>query len=448
MKSAFAAMVLVAWSGGAFAQKYVFTELDQLPEVGAGFSGSVGSPRAINNKNQVAGFSYLNGTSTTRAMIWNGSTPTDLGTLGGSSSIAQGINAKGQVVGSAQTPDGHDHAAIWNRTTPTDLGTLGGTDSAAMAINDAGEVVANSFLPNGDLHSFVFSSTTPADYLDLGTLGGPFSDALGINAAGQIVGYSATDANGRSEAVIWQASTVTGVIKVTQLHTLGGINGIGVAINNAGRVAGESQTAGGTYHAALWSGLDPIDLGTLGTLTLSDSSGINDEGQVVGRSFAPIGAAIAVIWQHGKILDLNTLIAGSIAAHHTLNEATAINDKGVIAGTGTDSLTGEAFMFVLTPVAEALAALRNEVKDVGPGRSLAIKIRLAEAYYLANDVEATCAQLAGFAHEVKALAHHRIAPALAKQLMARTGAIEAAIGCRGRDCRLETHDGQEDDERE
>ena len=446
MKSAFAAMVLVAWSGGAFAQKYVFTELDQLPEVGAGFSGSIGSPRAINSKGQIAGSSYLNGVPISHAMIWNGTTPTDLGTLGGSSSTAQGINAKGQVVGSAETPDGHDHATIWNGTTPTDLGTLGGTDSEAMAINDAGEVVANSFLPNGELHSFVFNSTTPADYLDLGTLGGPYSVALGINVAGQIVGYSATGNNGPTVAVIWQASTATGIVNVTRLHTLGGIHGIGVAISNSGKVAGEAQTVGGTYHAALWSGLDPIDLGTLGTLTISDSSGINDEGQVVGRSFAPIGAATAVIWQHGKIIDLNTLIAGPLAAHRTLNEATAINNKGVIAGTGTDNLTGAAFMFVLTPVAEALAALRTEVKDVGPGRSLANKVKLAEAYYLAHDTEATCAVLAGFTYEVKVLAHHRIDRTLAKQWVADARAIEAAIGCRGRDCRLEKHDGHEKDD--
>ena len=402
MKSVFAAMVLVAWSGGAFAQKYVFTELDQLPEVGAGFSGSIGSPRAINSKGQIAGSSYLNGVPISHAMIWNGTTPTDLGTLGGSSSTAQGINAKGQVVGSAETPDGHDHATIWNGTTPTDLGTLGGTDSEAMAINDAGEVVANSFLPNGELHSFVFNSTTPTDYLDLGTLGGHFSVALGSpTRPAEVVGSSFTSGNGFSVlAVIWQA--YLRLPASSDSHAITRRSGW----HPRDWRRHQQLRAGGWLGAscwrnlpcdALWSGLDPIDLGTLGTLTISDSSGINDEGQVVGRSFAPIGAATAVIWQHGKIIDLNTLIAGPLAAHRTLNEATAINNKGVIAGTGTDNLTGAAFMFVLTPVAEALAALRTEVKDVGPGRSLANKVKLAEAYYLAHDIEATCAVLAGFA---------------------------------------------------
>ncbi len=59
-----------------------------------------------------------------RAIIWNGATPTDLGTLGGRYSLAYGINDSGQVVGYSETLDGSAHATIWNGTTPTDLGTL------------------------------------------------------------------------------------------------------------------------------------------------------------------------------------------------------------------------------------------------------------------------------------------------------------------------------------
>jgi probable HAF family extracellular repeat protein len=440
MKSAFVAIALVAWSGCAFAQKYVITELEQLPEVGAGFSGSIGAPLAINDKGRIVGFSYLNGIPISHAMIWNDARPTDLGTLGGSSSVAKGLNDKGQVVGSAETPDGHNHATIWNRTTPKDLGTLGGTDSEASAINEAGVVVGDSSLFNGDLHAVIFDSRMPADHLDLGTIGGPFSLALAINAAGQIAGYSSIDPDGRTRAVIWHASAVAGVISVMQLHTLGGINGIGIAINNSGQVAGLSQTAGGTYHAVVWNGVDPIDLGTLGTLTISEANGLNDRGQVVGTSFAPIGPATAVLWQDGKVVDLNTLISGPLAASRTLNQAMAINNKGVIAGTGTDDLTGTPFMFVLTPVAESFAALLTEVTGVGPGRSLAHKVKLAEAYYSAHDTDATCAVLTGFKHEVKALAGRRIDRMLAKRVIADAKAIEAAIGCRATDCILEKDD--------
>ena len=56
---------------------------------------------------------------------------TDLGTLGGNSSVAYGINDSGQVAGSSDTPPPGSHAALWNGTTITDLGTLGGRTSIA-----------------------------------------------------------------------------------------------------------------------------------------------------------------------------------------------------------------------------------------------------------------------------------------------------------------------------
>ena len=59
-------------------------------------------------------------------------TVTDLGTLGGNNSFAQGINNRGEVVGIAETPDTDPncecpiiHAFLWNNGIH-DLGTLGG----------------------------------------------------------------------------------------------------------------------------------------------------------------------------------------------------------------------------------------------------------------------------------------------------------------------------------
>ena len=58
----------------------------------------------------------------------------DLGTLGGNSSQANAINAKGEVVGAAQLGNGSTHATLWDPgKTAKDLGTLGGSNSAAKA---------------------------------------------------------------------------------------------------------------------------------------------------------------------------------------------------------------------------------------------------------------------------------------------------------------------------
>ncbi len=52
----------------------------------------------------------------------------------------------------------------------TDLGTLGGTSSDAYGINYAGRAAGAASLPNGNTHAFL--SGIPGTMYDLGTLGG------------------------------------------------------------------------------------------------------------------------------------------------------------------------------------------------------------------------------------------------------------------------------------
>ncbi len=77
---------------------------------------------------------------------------TDLGTLGGDYSYAEGINDRVLSVGWAGNtiPDPYfgtqSRAVVWTSSTPTDLGTIapGGADAYAQNINDAGEIVGLS----------------------------------------------------------------------------------------------------------------------------------------------------------------------------------------------------------------------------------------------------------------------------------------------------------------
>jgi probable HAF family extracellular repeat protein len=58
---------------------------------------------------------------------------TDLGTLGGTTSAANGLNAVGQVVGLSATTSGDQHAFLYSGGIMTDLGTLGANPALLTA---------------------------------------------------------------------------------------------------------------------------------------------------------------------------------------------------------------------------------------------------------------------------------------------------------------------------
>ena len=78
------------------------------------------------------------------------------------------------------------HAFIWSSTMGmTDLGTLGGDSSYALGLNDSSEVVGYSYLAgNTTYHAFTW--TASGGMVDLGSLpGGTSTQALAINSAGE-----------------------------------------------------------------------------------------------------------------------------------------------------------------------------------------------------------------------------------------------------------------------
>jgi len=294
---------------------------------------------------------------------------TDLGTLGGTSSIGWGINASGQVTGqSYMTGDAEIHAFLYDGTMH-DLGTLGGTNSYGYGINDSGQVTGQSYTTEG-AHAFLYDGAMH----DLGTLGGSYSYGIGINASGQVSGYSQT-IGGAAHAFLYDGT-------MHDVGTLGGTNSFGWGINDSGQMTGFSNLAGDAeWHAFLYDGM-LHDLGTLGG-TQSEGHGINAGGDVAGTSYATdgsyhaflydgtmhdLGASnsygfgingsgqvvgyfgnIALLYTNGSgLVDLNSLIDPS--SGWELSTALAINDAGQITGWGL--VGGQQHAYLLTPVPE------------------------------------------------------------------------------------------------
>ena len=95
-----------------------------------------------------------------------------------------------------------------------DLGTLGGTSSGATGINNRGDIVGFSRIATGERHAFLFRGGV---MIGLGTLGGAFSFGRAINDRGDVVGDADTTVIGNDGFPIFQAF----------LYDRGGIHDLG-----------------------------------------------------------------------------------------------------------------------------------------------------------------------------------------------------------------------------
>ena len=169
----------------------------------------------------------------------------DLGTLGGNSSVANGINPAGRVVGYTEVSGGGAgrRAFLWDRGVMTLLGSLGGNgESSASAINPAGEIVGYSAVAGGGIHAFLWRKGVMTDLGVLPDRGHNGSYAMAINPSGQVVGVSelVTDEGFDQRAFLWEKGV---------MRDLGSFSPSG--INPAGQVAGSANSATGESHAVL-----------------------------------------------------------------------------------------------------------------------------------------------------------------------------------------------------
>jgi len=325
------------------------------------------APSAINNAGVLAG-----SWNTHAAVVCNGFI-TDLGTLGGPSSQATGINSAGVVVGSAATAGGSSHAFLvspedtdgdgrpdsWYRDSDqngindlmTDLGTLGGTTSAATAVNDAGQVAGqSSTASSGWTHAFLW--TGAGGMQDLGTFGGSYARAAAINNAGQVVGTAFTQM-----FVPFRGSTLSAVHAflwdpASGGRLLGQLPGDTASeafdINDAGQVVGSSGSIATiftfTHYVARENFL--AQGGTLSGLGFSSAdASINNNGQIVGANY---------LSQSGGRADLNDLLDPSQG--WTIASAADINDAGQVVGQGTHDGVNPSY-FVLSAISASQPSL-------------------------------------------------------------------------------------------
>lgn len=211
---------------------------------------------------------------------------------------------------------------------------------AARAINANAEIAGTTTVISSNFGGLTLPRAcrvTSGNVQALPTLGGSTSLGLAIDDAGRVAGSSMNANNAASRPCLWIGLTAT------DLGTLGGLSGQVYALRSDAAV-GASQLASGVWHATKWNlsaggaVTSRIDLGALGPSEASTAHAINAAGDVVGTSNFR-----AFLWHTGVMTDLNTLAS---APGWVLETAWDIDDLGRIVGTG--SLWGIPRAFLLT----------------------------------------------------------------------------------------------------
>ena len=233
-----------------------------MQDLGTLGTGTDAEAILVNDQDQIVGESYVNSTPsaycaavdfplTTDAFLWEDGEMKDLGTFGGTCTLAFDLNNHGEVVGfSTLAGDQFQHAFLWARGSLHDLpNTLGGNNANAIQINEAGDAVGFASLP--DDQTYHATLWTNSGMTDLGTLEGDqcsFADT--VNATRQVVGQSATCDFGQVRAFLWENGSMVDLNTLIPPNSPLYLTSPGT-INDRGEIAGMGVDSNGNQHAFL-----------------------------------------------------------------------------------------------------------------------------------------------------------------------------------------------------
>jgi len=260
-----------------------------------------------------------------RGVRWQGDKADKLPTLKGYQSIyVEDVNDSGAVTGYVAVNYGlRFRAFVIIEERPVDLGTLGGTGSMAHAINSLGQIAGLSDLTPSREPAEV-GPERPRNLRGSGLLQGPLRGAIPPSVV-------------HCRAVLWhpkgvpmpdgvRASAAVSEYQLVNLGTLGGTDSKANDINDSGQVVGASKDSQGLRRAFLWHN------GTMVPLTPpedgpSEAFSINNHGIVVGAFTGSEYSRPFLYWQ-GNLCQLASLLPDDYA-WDSIN-VRKVTDSGVI----------------------------------------------------------------------------------------------------------------------
>ena len=399
-----AASLAAIGPGYASASSYTFADISAM----APLSYYNAIPEGINTSGVVTMQGYSATYHSTNAFyhvyLYTGGTAgtlTDLTSGFTSITTADALNGNGQMtVGGVGGGNGYFYSG--GTVTTFKYAT---SSTLSLSINQNGDV--GGYCSSSPMNPFVYTGGTAY------TFNLPAADSsygggiLGLNTSGQAVGfvepgggiglpgldgavwtYTISGGSVAAQTATDIGSLVQGQYSAAQSSDLLAINSSGKAVGSWSTSYSSSMTLSGVSGSFIYNVGTPgfTSLGSLlvgspfpGSLSheAGESQAINDSGVVVGCivNTANSSGYDAAIWQSGTVTDLNTLYAGILPSGFVLDNATAIDENGDIAGYGHDANghTDQAWV-IYAPVPEPVHAGADRCR---PGRPAGL--RMAEA---------------------------------------------------------------------
>jgi probable HAF family extracellular repeat protein len=284
--------------------------------------GSV-TAKGINAAGQVAGTAPLPPSGISRAFFFDGTTTLDLGTLPGtSSSRGQALNASGQVTGWSESPT---KAFFWAGGAMTAIAPAERTISIGQALNDSGLVVGID-----NLGAFAWNGS----YASYGTT---FARFNAVNKSGTIAGALRDGTLQRPAIRLADGNPV--------LVWPGTESGDARLINDDGLVAGHVNVPFVGTRAFAWKDGVSYPVGNALAASgypTSTAVDLNQAGQLVGYATSDSAGTAGYVWTQPGGLTFLDNFPGAFPG--TLPRA--INSNGVVVGAaGSSSVSQRAFIW-------------------------------------------------------------------------------------------------------
>jgi len=264
--------------------------------------------------------------------------------------VSNGANDNGVVVGTGATTffGSARLPIVWNNGVPSQLplpsnqtlGDANDVNASGVAVGSVNSSVSQAAVIYSGSTATIITQTTPG--------GSFFRTAFHINDSGRIVGQGIDPKNAaRNVGIVYDI----GSANAFEVGALPGLNGaLAFGLSSNGFVAGSSMLNQGSGTPFFWSsntGMVPIPLAP--ETSEGQANAVNASGWVVGTDGGLF--AVPFLWDGTATYRLQDLIptnSGWDLSTNTSSSADAINDSGVIVGSGV--INGFVHAYAMVPV--------------------------------------------------------------------------------------------------